>query len=91
MALAYNFHVLWEFRSALNCNKFCEASMFACNAAAQLGVAVGLDFVFHMFFLIKYSKSLEEGSFRGRSADFLWMLLIGLACYAAATHKLRGQ
>ena len=37
----------------------------------------GLDFVFHMFFLVKYSKSLEEGSFRGRSADFLWMLLFG--------------
>lgn len=37
----------------------------------------GLDFVFHMFFLIKYCKSLEEGSFRGRSADFLWMLLFG--------------
>ena len=30
-----------------------------------------------MFFLVKYSKSLEEGSFRNRSADFLWMLLIG--------------
>ncbi|BDA49951.1 Derlin-2.1 [Coccomyxa sp. Obi] len=39
--------------------------------------SLGLDFVFHMFFLIKYSKSLEEGSFRGRSADFLWMLLLG--------------
>lgn len=37
----------------------------------------GLDFVFHMFFLIKYSKALEEGSFRGRSADFLWMLIFG--------------
>lgn len=43
------------------------------------GFGAGLDFVFHMFFLIKYSKSLEEGSFRGRSADFLWMLLIGEA------------
>ena len=30
-----------------------------------------------MFFLVKYSKSLEEGSFRGRSADFMWMLLFG--------------
>ena len=30
-----------------------------------------------MFFLIKYSKALEEGSFRGRSADFLWMLVFG--------------
>lgn len=38
---------------------------------------VGLDFVFHMFFLVKYCKSLEEGSFRGRSADFLWMLVFG--------------
>jgi hypothetical protein len=32
-----------------------------------------------MFFLVKYSKSLEEGSFRNRSADFLWMLLFGAA------------
>lgn len=38
---------------------------------------LGVDFVFHMFFLLKYCKSLEEGSFRGRSADFLWMLLLG--------------
>ena len=30
-----------------------------------------------MFFLVKYSKSLEEGSFRSRPADFLWMLLFG--------------
>ena len=30
-----------------------------------------------MFFLIKYSKALEEGCFRGRSADFLWMLIFG--------------
>ena len=37
----------------------------------------GLDFFFHMFFLVRYSKSLEEGSFRGRTADFLWMLLFG--------------
>ncbi|KAG1673089.1 hypothetical protein FOA52_013159 [Chlamydomonas sp. UWO 241] len=39
--------------------------------------ALGIDLVFHMFFLLKYCKSLEEGSFRGRSADFLWMLLLG--------------
>jgi len=38
---------------------------------------LGLDFVFHMFFLVKYCKSLEECSFRGRTADFLWMLLFG--------------
>ncbi len=40
-------------------------------------VSAGLDFVFHMFFLVKYCKALEEGSFRSRSADFLWMLVFG--------------
>eukprot|EP00275_Glaucocystis_incrassata_P002178 EC124944.1.p1 GENE.EC124944.1~~EC124944.1.p1 ORF type:complete len:155 (+),score=19.92 EC124944.1:49-513(+) len=37
----------------------------------------GLDFVFHMFFLVRYSKSLEEGLFRGRTADFAFMLIFG--------------
>ena len=44
----------------------------------------GLDFFFHMFFLVKYSKSLEEGSFRNRPADFLWMLLVGAGVLVAA-------
>lgn len=39
--------------------------------------SLGLDFVFHMFFLVKYCKALEEGSFRSKSADFFWMLLFG--------------
>eukprot|EP00889_Picochlorum_renovo_P008870 jgi/Picre1/35900/NNA_003358.t1 len=38
---------------------------------------IGIDFIFHLFFLIRYSKSLEEGSFRNKSADFLWMLVFG--------------
>ncbi|PSC73867.1 Hydroxymethylglutaryl-mitochondrial isoform B [Micractinium conductrix] len=46
--------------------------------------SLGLDFFFHMFFLVKYSKSLEEGSFRGRPADFLWMLLFGAAILSGA-------
>lgn len=40
----------------------------------------GLDFLFHMFFLVRYSRLLEEGSFRMRSADFLFMLLFGAGC-----------
>ena len=56
-------------------------------AIVSVNAVAGLDFVFHMFFLIKYSKSLEEGSFRGRSADFLWMLLIGDFA-SAGTHVL---
>lgn len=43
-----------------------------------------MDFFFHMFFLTKYSKSLEEGSFRRRSGDFLWMLLFGGAILVCA-------
>ena len=37
-----------------------------------------------MFFLVKYSKSLEEGSFHNRPADFLWMLLVGAGVLVAA-------
>ncbi|KAJ0921059.1 putative derlin, Rhomboid-like superfamily [Helianthus debilis subsp. tardiflorus] len=36
-----------------------------------------LDFLFHMFFLSRYCKLLEENSFRGRTADFFYMLLFG--------------
>jgi Derlin-2/3 len=37
----------------------------------------GMDFLFHMFFLYRYCKLLELNTFRGRSADFVFMLLIG--------------
>ncbi|KAI8801789.1 Derlin, partial [Cladochytrium replicatum] len=36
-----------------------------------------LDFLFHLFFLVRYSRMLEEGSFRGRTADYFWMLFLG--------------
>jgi len=29
-----------------------------------------IDFIFHMFFISRYSRMLEEGSFRGRTADY---------------------
>ena len=51
-------------------------STFADHATITIPLP-GLDFFFHMFFLTKYSKSLEEDSFRRRSADFFWMLLFG--------------
>eukprot|EP00188_Purpureofilum_apyrenoidigerum_P006255 Plantae.Rhodophyta-Purpureofilum_apyrenoidigerum.ctg9391.p1 GENE.Plantae.Rhodophyta-Purpureofilum_apyrenoidigerum.ctg9391~~Plantae.Rhodophyta-Purpureofilum_apyrenoidigerum.ctg9391.p1 ORF type:complete len:248 (+),score=35.45 Plantae.Rhodophyta-Purpureofilum_apyrenoidigerum.ctg9391:319-1062(+) len=37
----------------------------------------GLDFLLHMFFLYRYCKLLEINSFRGRTADFLFMLIFG--------------
>jgi len=33
----------------------------------------GLNFVFHMFFLVRHSKLLEESSFRGRTGDFFFL------------------
>ncbi|KAG6419038.1 hypothetical protein SASPL_121246 [Salvia splendens] len=40
-------------------------------------ILIDLDFLFHMFFLARYCKLLEENSFRGRTADFFYMLLFG--------------
>jgi Derlin-2/3 len=36
-----------------------------------------IDFLMNMFFLVRYSRSLEEETFRGRTADYVWMLLVG--------------
>ena len=36
-----------------------------------------LDFLFHMYFVVRYCRLLEEGNFRGRTADFIFMLLFG--------------
>jgi Derlin-2/3 len=58
-----------------------------------------IDFLFHMFFLyihfipntkirVRYSRMLEEGSFRGRVSDFLYFLLLGGTAMIAATPLL---
>lgn len=49
-----------------------------------------LDFLFHMFFLARYCKLLEENSFRGRTADFLYMLLFG-ATFLTGTVLIGGM
>lgn len=41
------------------------------------GSKFGLDFFFHMFFLTRYARSLEQETFAGRKADFAWMLVMG--------------
>ncbi|KAE9461703.1 hypothetical protein C3L33_06405, partial [Rhododendron williamsianum] len=49
-----------------------------CSLDVRLSVFVyDLDFLFHMFFLARYCKLLEENSFRGRTADFFYMILFG--------------
>ena len=52
---------------------------------------LGIDFVFHMFFLIRYSKSLEETSFRNRPADFLWLLVFGMLVLTAMAPFVKVQ
>eukprot|EP00736_Rhodelphis_marinus_P011526 Rmarinus@m.1150 len=42
-----------------------------------------IDFFFHMFFLVRYCRLLEEGSFRGHTADFIWMILLGAGVMTA--------
>ncbi|XP_069741015.1 derlin-2 isoform X1 [Narcine bancroftii] len=38
---------------------------------------VGFNFLFNMIFLYRYCRMLEEGSFRGRAADFVFLFLFG--------------
>jgi len=39
-----------------------------------------VDFLFHMYFLVRYSRLLEEGDFRGKTANYVLMLLFGISC-----------
>ncbi|XP_026177977.1 derlin-2-like [Mastacembelus armatus] len=39
--------------------------------------SLGFSFVFNIIFLYRYCRMLEEGSFRGRTADFVFMFLFG--------------
>lgn len=38
---------------------------------------IGFNFLFNMIFLYRYSRMLEEGSFRGKTADYVFMFLFG--------------
>ncbi|XP_033693232.1 derlin-3 isoform X2 [Tursiops truncatus] len=38
---------------------------------------LGFSFFFNMLFVFRYCRLLEEGSFRGRTADFVFMFLFG--------------
>ncbi len=36
-----------------------------------------LDFLFHIFFLVRYCRLLEEGEFRRSTADFIYFIFFG--------------
>ncbi|WVQ65354.1 uncharacterized protein L199_003530 [Kwoniella botswanensis] len=37
---------------------------------------LSLDLAFHMFFILRYSRLLEENSFSNRRADYVWLLFL---------------
>ncbi|KAI5481266.1 hypothetical protein MNV49_004888 [Pseudohyphozyma bogoriensis] len=37
---------------------------------------LSVDFLFHLFFFMRYSRMLEESTFHGRRADYVWLLII---------------
>ncbi|MCL4133381.1 UNVERIFIED_CONTAM: hypothetical protein GTU68_012181, partial [Idotea baltica] len=41
---------------------------------------LGFNFLFNIIFTYRYCRMLEEGSFRGRTADFVLMMLFGAVC-----------
>ncbi len=43
----------------------------------------GIDFIFHLFFFMRYSRMLEENHYAGRKADFVWLLLFSSAMLLA--------
>ncbi|CAN0191227.1 unnamed protein product, partial [Discosporangium mesarthrocarpum] len=47
------------------------------------------EFLFHMYFLVRYCRLLEEGEFRGRTGDFVWFLLFGATLMTMAAPFLR--
>lgn len=38
---------------------------------------LGVDLALHVYLLSRYARMLEEGSFRGRTADYVWFYIFG--------------
>eukprot|EP00457_Paulinella_chromatophora_P014921 gb/GEZN01015426.1/.p1 GENE.gb/GEZN01015426.1/~~gb/GEZN01015426.1/.p1 ORF type:complete len:209 (+),score=17.88 gb/GEZN01015426.1/:102-728(+) len=45
------------------------------------GGQINLNFLFHMFFLVRYCSALEERCFRDRIADFVWLFIFGASLF----------
>lgn len=75
--LAVQFSVLTPFHLYLNWHAIRDGQVWRLYTTFTYFGDLSINFIFHMFFLVRYCKMLEDGSFRGRSADFFWMLFIG--------------
>jgi len=63
-------HLYFSFKAA-----FTNGQMWRALTTFFYFGPISLDFVFHLFFFMRYSRMLEESSFANRSADYLWLLL----------------
>jgi Derlin-2/3 len=70
--LYYNWHAIWRGGQAwrLGTNFLFFGSW-------------GIDFLFHMYFLVNYCRKLEESTFAGRPGDFAACLLFGMTALMA--------
>jgi Derlin-2/3 len=50
-----------------------------------------VDFLFHMYFLVRYSRLLEEGDFRGRTANFVLLIFFGIFLIATVAPFLQAH
>lgn len=48
---------------------------------------IGFNFLFNMTFTYRYCRMLEEGSFRGKSSDFIMMFIFGGALMIVSSHQ----
>ena len=49
---------------------------------------IGFNFLFNMTFTYRYCRMLEEGSFRGKSSDFIMMFIFGGALMIVSSNSL---
>lgn len=52
---------------------------------------IGFNFLFNMTFTYRYCRMLEEGSFRGKSSDFIMMFIFGGALMIVSWPKMQAN
>lgn len=77
-ALAVTFDLLSPLSLYLNYGLvFGEGQVWRLGTSFLFFDRISVNFVFHVYFLYFYCRRLEEHSFHGRGADFLYMMLLG--------------
>ena len=69
--------VLFSSRNRYNCDCVLYVQVWRLVTNFLYFGPIGFNFLFNMIFAYRYCRMLEEGSFRGRSADFFFMFIFG--------------